>query len=75
MAERFVRDDGLPAYDAALMTQSLALRALLRGRRATPARQPKLVANWMMGEVSRRLNAEAIDDRRQPGGRRRRWPR
>ncbi len=24
MAERFVRDDGLPAYDAAMMTQSLA---------------------------------------------------
>ena len=24
MAERFQRDDGLPAYDAAMMTQSLA---------------------------------------------------
>ena len=32
MAARFERDYGLPAYDAAMMTQSQAFAALLRGR-------------------------------------------
>ena len=54
-------DYGLPAYDAAMLTQSPAMARLLRGRCATPAASAKLAANWMMGEVSRRLNAEALD--------------
>ena len=67
MAARFERDDGLPAYDAAMMTQSLAFaryyeavrdagRALDGGRGG--AAWAKLAANWLMGEVSKRLNAE-----------------
>ncbi len=60
MAERFQRDDGLPAYDAAMMTQSLAFaRYYETARDASTA--PKLVANWLMGEVSKRLNAEDVD--------------
>jgi aspartyl-tRNA(Asn)/glutamyl-tRNA(Gln) amidotransferase subunit B len=59
MAERFVRDWGLPAYDASMLTQSRAgaawFEAAAGGARGTNA--PKLVANWMMGEVARRLNA------------------
>ena len=58
MAERFVRDDGLPAYDAAMMTQSLAFARYYEAARDACG-QPKLVANWLMGEVSKRLNAEA----------------
>jgi aspartyl-tRNA(Asn)/glutamyl-tRNA(Gln) amidotransferase subunit B len=57
MAERFVRDDGLPAYDARMMTQSLAFARFYEAARDACG-QPKLVANWLMGEVSRRLNAE-----------------
>jgi aspartyl-tRNA(Asn)/glutamyl-tRNA(Gln) amidotransferase subunit B len=38
MAERFQRDDGLPAYDAAMMTQSLAWRATTSG--GAPAASP-----------------------------------
>ncbi|MBI5718204.1 MAG: Asp-tRNA(Asn)/Glu-tRNA(Gln) amidotransferase subunit GatB [Burkholderiales bacterium] len=57
MAERFQRDDGLPAYDAAMMTQSLAFARFYEAARAASG-QPKLVANWLMGEVSKRLNAE-----------------
>ena len=57
MAERFMRDDGLPAYDASMMTQSLAFARYYEAVRDA-CRQPKLVANWLMGEVSRRLNAE-----------------
>jgi aspartyl-tRNA(Asn)/glutamyl-tRNA(Gln) amidotransferase subunit B len=56
MAARFVRDDGLPAYDARMMTQSLAFARFYEAARDACG-QPKLVANWLMSEVSRRLNA------------------
>ena len=58
MAARFQHRDGLPAYDAAMMTQSLGFARYYEAARDACA-QPKLVANWLMGEVSRRLNAEA----------------
>jgi aspartyl-tRNA(Asn)/glutamyl-tRNA(Gln) amidotransferase subunit B len=58
MAQRFQRDDGLAAADAALMTQSLAFARFYEATRDACG-QPKLVANWLMGEVSRRLNAES----------------
>jgi aspartyl-tRNA(Asn)/glutamyl-tRNA(Gln) amidotransferase subunit B len=57
MAKRFERDDGLPAYDAAMVTQSPAFARYYESLRDT-CRQPKLAANWLMGEVSKRLNAE-----------------
>ncbi|MEN9420098.1 MAG: hypothetical protein RI988_3719 [Pseudomonadota bacterium] len=69
MASRFQREDGLPAYDAAMMTQSLAFarfyEALRDACRALPgahdaAAWPKLAANWLMGEVAKRLNAQAL---------------
>jgi aspartyl-tRNA(Asn)/glutamyl-tRNA(Gln) amidotransferase subunit B len=59
MAERFVRERGLPAYDASMLTQSRASAAWFEAAAdgARGAGTPKLVANWMMGEVARRLNA------------------
>jgi aspartyl-tRNA(Asn)/glutamyl-tRNA(Gln) amidotransferase subunit B len=57
MAGRFQRDDALPAYDAAMMTQSLPFARYYEAARGACG-QPKLVANWLMGEVSRRLNTE-----------------
>jgi aspartyl-tRNA(Asn)/glutamyl-tRNA(Gln) amidotransferase subunit B len=59
MAERFVREDGLAVYDASMMTQSLAFARFYEAARAACG-QPKLVANWMMGELSRRLNAQGL---------------
>jgi aspartyl-tRNA(Asn)/glutamyl-tRNA(Gln) amidotransferase subunit B len=56
MAERFVKDYGLPEYDATMMTQSKAFGAFFETA-AQACGQPKLVSNWLMGEVSRRLNA------------------
>jgi aspartyl-tRNA(Asn)/glutamyl-tRNA(Gln) amidotransferase subunit B len=56
MAERFVRDDALPPYDAAMMTQSPAFARYYEAVRDA-CKQPKLAANWLMGEVSKRLNA------------------
>ncbi len=59
MATRFQQVHGLPEYDASLMTQSKALAAYFEA--ATDAcGQPKLVTNWLMGEISRRLNAESL---------------
>ena len=60
MAARFQRDDRLPAADAALMTQSLAFASAYEALRDACG-SAKLAANWLMGEVSRRLNAEALD--------------
>jgi aspartyl-tRNA(Asn)/glutamyl-tRNA(Gln) amidotransferase subunit B len=60
MAARFVAADGLTPADAALMTQSPAFARYYETARDA-SRAPKLVANWLMGEVSRRLNTEARD--------------
>jgi aspartyl-tRNA(Asn)/glutamyl-tRNA(Gln) amidotransferase subunit B len=60
MAQRFQHDDGLAAADAALMTQSLAFARFYEATRDACG-QPKLAANWLMGEVSRRLNADGRD--------------
>lgn len=59
MAERFVREDGLPAYDAAMMTQSLAFARFYEAVKAAGA-PAKPAANWLMGEVSKRLNADGL---------------
>jgi len=60
MAERFHTDYALPAYDATMMTQSQAFAAYFEAT-AKACGAPKLAANWLMGEVSRRLNAEGRD--------------
>jgi aspartyl-tRNA(Asn)/glutamyl-tRNA(Gln) amidotransferase subunit B len=60
MAERFVRDYGLPEYDATQLTQSKAVAAYFEAA-AKACDQPKLVSNWIMGEVSKRLNEQGID--------------
>ena len=60
MARRFEHSDGLPAYDAAQMTQSLPLARYYEAVRDASG-QAKLAANWLQGEVSRRLNAESRD--------------
>ena len=56
MAARFVRDYGLPEYDAATLTQSMAMAAYFEAT-AKACGQPKLASNWVMGELSRRLNS------------------
>ena len=52
--QRFVAAYGLPAYDAALLTQSRALAEYYEAAvRDFP--QPKLVSNWVMSELLREL--------------------
>jgi aspartyl-tRNA(Asn)/glutamyl-tRNA(Gln) amidotransferase subunit B len=57
MAERFVREHGLSDYDAGQLTQSKAVAAYFEAVVAA-CQQAKLASNWVMGELSRRLNAE-----------------
>ncbi|MFZ9510676.1 MAG: Asp-tRNA(Asn)/Glu-tRNA(Gln) amidotransferase subunit GatB [Burkholderiaceae bacterium] len=60
MAARFVADYGLPEYDATTLTQSQAMGAYFEAT-ARACGQPKLASNWIMGELSRRLNASEMD--------------
>ncbi len=55
MAARFVAQHGLPEYDATTLTQSQAMAAYFEAV-VQACQQPKLASNWIMGEVSRRLN-------------------
>ncbi len=65
MAKRFEREDGLPAYDAAMMTQSLSLARYYEAVRDA-SQQAKLAANWLMGEVSKQLNAQSLTIEQSP---------
>ena len=56
MAARFVKDYGLPEYDATTLTQSKAMAAYFEAA-AKASGQAKLASNWIMGELSRRVNA------------------
>jgi len=55
--ERFVREYGLPEYDADMLTQSRAMAAYFEDA-VRVSGQPKVVSNWIMGELMRLLNAE-----------------
>ena len=65
MAARFQRDLGLPEYDALAVTQSKTHAAFFEAATAL-CQAPKLVANWMMGELARRLNADNIELAQSP---------
>ena len=56
MAARFVADYNLPEYDATTLTASKATAAYFE-EAAKASGQPKLASNWVMGELSRRVNA------------------
>jgi aspartyl-tRNA(Asn)/glutamyl-tRNA(Gln) amidotransferase subunit B len=56
---RFVTQYGLPEYDAGVLTQSAALAAYFEAT-ATAAGNPKAASNWVMGEVTRKMNELGI---------------
>jgi aspartyl-tRNA(Asn)/glutamyl-tRNA(Gln) amidotransferase subunit B len=58
MRERFMRDHGLAAYDAGVLTSTRELAAYFEGVVGALPGQAKLAANWVMGELSARLNRE-----------------
>jgi len=65
MAERFVRDYGLPEYDAAMLTQSQQMAVYFEAV-AKVCSQAKLASNWIMGDLSRRLNAQEMTFEQMP---------
>ena len=67
LAERLQAEHGLPAYDAAMMTASRATADYFLAAVAACG-APKPVANWVMGEISKRLNADGGDIADAPVG-------
>ena len=59
VAARFVADYGLSEYDATELTQSRAIASYFEETNSL-CNLPKLVANWIMGEIARRLNKENL---------------
>ena len=60
MAARFVSQYGLSEYDAGQLTQSKEIASYFEDC-ARGSGQPKLSANWILGELSANLNASDLD--------------
>ena len=72
MAERFVRDYGLPEYDATMLTSHPHTAEYFEACLGEVANHPsgsslssgqiaKLIANWMLGELAARMNKAQIE--------------
>jgi aspartyl-tRNA(Asn)/glutamyl-tRNA(Gln) amidotransferase subunit B len=59
-AARFVREHGLSDYDAGVLTASREMAAYYEAV-AAGAGEPKLAANWVMGELSGFLNRDGLE--------------
>ncbi len=60
-AERFVTQHGLPEYDAGVLSASRELADYYEAVIGLVGGQPKLVANWVMGDLSALLNRDGLD--------------
>ena len=60
MVKRLIETHGLSVYDADMLTASQHTAAYFEAA-TSGCGQPKLVANWMMGELSKRLNADGLE--------------
>jgi aspartyl-tRNA(Asn)/glutamyl-tRNA(Gln) amidotransferase subunit B len=58
--QRFMAELGLPLYDAEVLTASRALADYFEAGVAAAGGKAKLVANWVMGEVTRCLNDSGV---------------
>jgi len=65
-AERFARDHGLSQYDAGVLTSSRELADYYEQVVLALGGEPKLAANWVMGELSGFLNRDNLDIGRSP---------
>jgi aspartyl-tRNA(Asn)/glutamyl-tRNA(Gln) amidotransferase subunit B len=66
-AARFVREHGLSEYDAGVLTASRETAAYFETV-ASGTGEPKLAANWVMGELSGFLNRDGIEIGDSPVG-------
>ena len=60
-AARFVREHGLSEYDAGVLTASRELAAFYEDVVRRVGRDPKLCANWVMGDFSAFLNRDNLE--------------
>jgi aspartyl-tRNA(Asn)/glutamyl-tRNA(Gln) amidotransferase subunit B len=60
-AARFIRDFGLSAYDAGVLTASREMAAFYEAVTAALGGEAKLAANWVMGELSGFLNRDSLE--------------
>jgi len=60
-AARFSSQYGLSAYDAGVLTASRELADYYEDVVRAAPREPKLAANWVMGELAAALNKESLD--------------
>jgi aspartyl-tRNA(Asn)/glutamyl-tRNA(Gln) amidotransferase subunit B len=60
-AARFSRDHGLSEYDAGVLTASRELADYYESVVARLGGEPKLAANWVMGDLSGALNRENLE--------------
>jgi aspartyl-tRNA(Asn)/glutamyl-tRNA(Gln) amidotransferase subunit B len=60
-ALRFARDYALSAYDAQVLTSSRELAAYYEEVAHALPGEPKLAANWVMGELAASLNKDGLD--------------
>ena len=65
-ALRFARDYGLSVYDALVLTSSRELAAYFEDVAHAIPGEPKLAANWVMGELAASLNKDGLDIGRSP---------
>ena len=66
-AARFAREHGLSEYDAGVLTASREMADYYE-RVAAATREPKLAANWVMGELSGFLNRDGLEIAESPVG-------
>jgi aspartyl-tRNA(Asn)/glutamyl-tRNA(Gln) amidotransferase subunit B len=60
-AARFTKQHGLSPYDAGVLTASRELAAFYEEVAKAAAGDPKLAANWVMGELAAALNKDGLD--------------
>ena len=60
-AARFSREHGLSAYDAGVLTASRELADYYEAVVAAVPEEPKLAANWVMGELAAALNRDNLE--------------
>jgi aspartyl-tRNA(Asn)/glutamyl-tRNA(Gln) amidotransferase subunit B len=65
MRDRFVREYGLPEYDASVLTASKELAEYFEAA-AKVVKDKKLVANWIIGDVSAALNDAGLGISQSP---------
>lgn len=62
MRDRFIKDYGLPEYDALILTSSQGMASYYEAVVAKAGKEnAKAAANWMMGDVSSALNRADLD--------------